>query len=350
MIQPYVMAMCQPTTQVIFGEGGALRPDVLDANVDHYCDLIARAARDHDAKLIAFPQFGLCGYAPGLTIDNWVDASLTLPGPHVDRIGQAAKAAGAHVVVQATERHAAFPGRYFISAALIKPDGSLGLVYRKHYSISMRTSPIEVFDAFVAQFGREGLFPVADTPLGRIGLAIGAEVHWPEGVRSLALNGAEIVINPVATAPLIDYMGRAGAASARSVRAFENMVYLGMSNMGAHVAAGAAPTEPRNAPCSQIYDFDGGLIATAPNATDVFALATIDIENLRRARAKPTANFLAQLQPAIHEDPHRPELWPANVFADGRAEQYGQLTAVEAAVWRRMQDAGRAVAPSEVEG
>lgn len=346
MIQPYVMAMCQPTTQTIFGEGGALRPEVLDANVEHYCDLIARAARDHDAKLIAFPQFGLCGYAPGLTLDNWVDASLTFPGPHLDRIGQAAKAAGAHVVVQATERHDAFPGRYFISACLIKPDGSLGLVYRKHYAISTRTSPVHVLDAFVAEFGQGGLFPVADTPLGRIGVVIGAEVHWPEGVRSLALNGAEIIINPVAASPVIDYMGRAGAALTRPVRAFENMVYLGMPNMGVTVAAGAAATEARKGPCSQIWDYDGELIATAPNETDAFALATIDIEALRRARAKPTANFLAQLQP-IHDDPGLPDLWPANTFAAARVEQYGELTAVEAAAWRRMQDAGRAVGPTD---
>ncbi len=346
MIQPYVMAMCQPTTQVIFGPGGVLLPQVLDANVEHYCALIEEAARAHGARLIAFPQFGLCGYAPGLTIDNWIDASLTFPGPHLERIGQAAKAAGAHVVVQATERHAAFPDRYFISACLIGPDGGLALTYRKHYSISLRTSPIDVLDAFVEAFGREALYPVADTPLGRIGLVIGAEPHWPEGVRSLALKGAEIIINPVATAPTLDYMGRAGAAAARPARAFENMVYLGMANMGAFTPpGGAASADAPLPPPSQIWDYDGALVGVAPQAPDQFALATIDIEALRRARAKPTANFIAQLQP-IHEDPGAPALWPPNAFADRRAETYGELLQVEAAVWRRLQDSGRAVGPT----
>ena len=304
MSQTYVMALCQPPTQTVFGPGGVFVPEHLEANLAQYEALIERAAREHDAKLIVFPQFGLSGYAPGLTVDQWIAASLTFPGAHVQRLGRAAKAAGAHVVVQAAEAHRAFPGRYFLSAGLLRPDGNLGLAYRKHYSISTRTSPADVYDEFIATFGVEGLFPVADTPLGRIGIVIGAEVNWPETVRSLALKGAEIILNPVATAPLIDYMGRAGASSVRAARAFENIVYLGMANMGLHVPAhGASEVAIDPPPPSQIYDFEGELIATAGAGPGQFALARIDIRALRQARARPAANFIAQIQPHIHTYP-----------------------------------------------
>ncbi len=340
MIAPYVMAACQPSIRTVFDGEGVFRPQVLDANVDHLCALVARAAREHGARLIVFPQFGLSGFKLGVSIDDWIGASLTFPGPHTERLGRAARAAGAHVVVQATEAHPAFPGRYFSTAALIGPDGGLRLTYRKNYVMTTRTRPIDVYDAFVRQFGADALFPVADTPLGRIGLAIAGEVNWPEVTRTLALKGAEVIANPTAS-PRLDYLGGPGALAVRPARAFENLVYLGMANMGEFLPQdGAAPDPGPPPPPSEIHDFTGALIGQAPVGPDQFALATIDIEALRAARARPTANFLAQIQPAIHQDPGAlARLWPANAFADRRVEAPGDLVAVEAAVWRRLQDA-----------
>jgi N-carbamoylputrescine amidase len=44
-------------------------------------------------------------------------------------------------------------------------------------------------------------YPVFDTAVGKIGVNICYDRHFPEGWRALALGGAEIVFNPNATAP-----------------------------------------------------------------------------------------------------------------------------------------------------
>lgn len=333
-IDPYVIAMCRPRTSTVFDGEGGVRRDLLDANVDHFCELIARAAGEHQARIVVFPQFAVTGYTP-LGGPGWDEASIEADGPEMTRIAQAARAAQAYVVVQFSERHPAFPGRYFLSAAILTPEGKVGIVHRKNYAMSLRTSPVDVFDRFVEVFGEDAFFPVLDTPLGVLGIAIGAEVHWPEPVRALALKGAEIVINPIAAAPLIDYLKRPGADVVRGVRAFENVVYLAMTN----IAAEASPPP-------QVYDYAGGTVEmSVPD--DVFALARIDIEALRKARTTPAGNFMAQIQPAIHEPLQGLPLWPANTFPEAAPRNAAELIQAEADVWAGLCGLGRGTAPAE---
>ncbi len=42
-------------------------------------------------------------------------------------------------------------------------------------------------------------YPIFDTAVGRIGVYVGYDRHFPEGWRALGLNGARIVFNPSAT-------------------------------------------------------------------------------------------------------------------------------------------------------
>ncbi len=50
-------------------------------------------------------------------------------------------------------------------------------------------------------------YPVFDTRVGKVGVYICYDRHFPEGARCLALNGAEIVFNPSATvAGLSEYL------------------------------------------------------------------------------------------------------------------------------------------------
>lgn len=324
-IPPYVLALCQPPTQTVFGQDGRVMPERVEANVEAYRTLIARAAAAHAAKLVVFPQFGLSGHAM-VDNDRWVEAAFDFAGPEIARIGDACRAAGAHAVIQTAERHPAFPGRYFLSAALIRPDATIGAIYRKHYTLSLRTSPIDVHDRFLATFGPDAFFPVIDTPLGRIGLTIGAEPHWPEVTRTLALRGAEVIVNPIAMADRLDYLDRPGADHVRGVRAFENMTYFAMANMGGIATA----------PPSEVYDHEGRPIARPAGDGAPFTLAEIDIERLRVARAAPGANLLAQIQPAIHPATDRTPLWPANAFAAAPPPGFEDILAIEAAVRQRL--------------
>lgn len=321
-IAPYTAALCRPATQSVFSTEGRIVPGALDANIALYCELIRQAASDHGARLIVFPQFSLTHYTP-LGQDVWLDAAITFPGPQADKLGEAARAANAFVVVQTAERHAAFPGRYFLSSAIFTPNGEAELIYRKNYAMSLRTSPIDVFEQFVDQFGPDAFFPVLHTPLGVLGTVIGAEVHWPEPVRALALKGAEVICNPVAAVQSLDYLNRAGAELVRPVRAFENTAYLGMANYADGMMDSA------------MYDFNGAAIGRRVDKT--FTVATIDIAALRAARSSPTANFFAQIQTDLHRELYDLPLWPANAFAERAPASFDALIEVETAARLRLE-------------
>lgn len=190
MPSPYILACCQPSVRIVF-DGGVLRADLLDANLSQCCAAVASIAGHTGAAIAVFPQFGLTGYAP-VEIAQWTAASIRIPGPETDRIAAAACAAKAYVALSVTEVHDRFPGRYFSSVVLFGPDGAILMVHRKNYVLSTRTRAIDVAEAFADAFGADAFFPVVETPLGRMGVAVAGEVYWPEAVRSLAARGADV--------------------------------------------------------------------------------------------------------------------------------------------------------------
>ncbi|WP_343614523.1 nitrilase-related carbon-nitrogen hydrolase [Novosphingobium sp.] len=320
-ITPYTAALCRPATRSVFGDKGFDSAAMRD-NLALYARLIREAADRHGARLVIFPQFSLTHYTM-LGQNVWHDAAITLPGVESEILGAACRAANAYAVVQTAEKHPAFPGRYFLSVAIITPQGEVGMVYRKTYAMSLRTSPGDLLERFLEVFGPEALFPVLSTPLGRLGTLVGAEVHWPEPVRELALKGAEVICNPVAAVETIDYLNRPGALIVRPVRAFENVAYLAMPNY----AEGKVSSEA--------YDFNGGAIGR--RVDDTWTLATIDIAALRAARAAPTANSLAQIQNDLHRGLYQSPIWPANRFADAPPADFQALIEEEQAAKRRLE-------------
>ena len=83
-----------------------------------------------------------------------------------------------------------WPGGVFNTTCLIGPDGIL-YRYRKvntwiPYEVHSSPHDIEGYD--------EPLFPVAETPIGRIGCAICYDWLFPEAIRQLAANGAEVLV------------------------------------------------------------------------------------------------------------------------------------------------------------
>ena len=83
-----------------------------------------------------------------------------------------------------------WPGVVFNTTCLIGPDGIL-YKYRK-------VNPWIPFEVHASPHDLPGydepLFPVADTPIGRIGCAICYDWLFPEAIRQLAANGAEVLI------------------------------------------------------------------------------------------------------------------------------------------------------------
>jgi N-carbamoylputrescine amidase len=94
-------------------------------------------------------------------------------------------------------------GVYYNTAAVIDADGKYLGKYRKHHIPQVAPG---FWEKFYFRPGNTG-YPVFQTAVGKIGVYICYDRHFPEGARILGLNGAEIVFNPSATvAGLSEYL------------------------------------------------------------------------------------------------------------------------------------------------
>jgi N-carbamoylputrescine amidase len=85
-------------------------------------------------------------------------------------------------------------GFYYNTAAVIDADGSYLGKYRKHHIPQVKG----FWEKYYFKPGNLG-WPVFDTAVGKVGVYICYDRHFPEGWRALGLAGAEIVYNPSAT-------------------------------------------------------------------------------------------------------------------------------------------------------
>jgi N-carbamoylputrescine amidase len=89
----------------------------------------------------------------------------------------------------------AMPGVYYNTAAVIDADGSFLGKYRKTHIPHVDPG---FYEKFFFKPGNLG-YPVFETAYCKLGVYICYDRHFPEGWRSLALNGAEYIVNPSAT-------------------------------------------------------------------------------------------------------------------------------------------------------
>ncbi len=108
------------------------------------------------------------------------------------------------------------PGVSYNSAALIDPEGRVIGIYRKvHVPFSL--------SGWEKYYFRPGYgFPVFPTPLGKIGIQICYDRDFPEGVRTLALNGADLILLPTGAPRNLADVWRMVCR----VRAYENGLYV----------------------------------------------------------------------------------------------------------------------------
>src|SRR2546428_10139489 len=125
-------------------------------------------------------------------------------GPTTKAMQERAKKHGMVLIVPMYEEDQ--PGVYYNTAAVIDADGKYLGKYRKNHIPQVKG----FWEKFYFRPGNTG-YPVFDTAVGRIGVYICYDRHFPEGWRALGLAGAKIVFNPSATSRgLSQYLWRLG--------------------------------------------------------------------------------------------------------------------------------------------
>ncbi|RYV51742.1 nitrilase-related carbon-nitrogen hydrolase [Pengzhenrongella frigida] len=154
----------------------------------------ARSAADAGAQVICFQELFYGPYF-GITQDpQYYAYAEPVPGPTTARFAALAKELGIVIILPVYEEDQ--PGVLYNTVAVIDADGSYLGKYRKHHIPHLP----KFWEKFYFRPGNLG-YPVFDTAVGKVGINICYDRHFPEGWRVLALNGAEIVFNPNATAP-----------------------------------------------------------------------------------------------------------------------------------------------------
>lgn len=345
MIEPYNVTVIQPNIKPVFKGKDPFRRGALQENLDKASELVLVGARSTRSKLFVLPEFFLQGYQAGRSVDDWIEASIRIPGPETEQLGKVAREAKAYIVGMAYDLIDDFPGRFWNTAFIIDPAGDVVLKYRKVYAMTGKTRPGDVYDQYVAKFGAEGLFPVVDTPIGRLGALVCYDINFPEVTRCLALQGAEVLLHCTAEGRSPYHMDEGGWEMARKVRAYENLAYLAMANVGRFID-GEGPEDFSHGH-SQIIDFNGRVLNIADTSNETMITAEIDIEALRRRRASPSVNFLAELNPQIHTPIYeKSRLWPTNGWADQPLRDVSENEQAAREAIGRMTEAGVLAAPA----
>ena len=145
--------------------------------------ILFREATAHGARLVVFPECATSGYGFA-DLESARAAAEPIPGPTTDALVAACVETGAYAVVGLLELEGE---AVYNSAVLVGPEGLRG-TYRKAHL------PLLGVDRFTVPGGTG--FRVWETAVGRVGIAICYDLRFPEALRALALEGADIVALP----------------------------------------------------------------------------------------------------------------------------------------------------------
>ncbi len=262
------------------------------ANTDRMLSMIdsavAGSAPFLPVRLVVFPEFAHAAPVFASVAELLEKLAVPIPNEHTDRLADKAREHGIYIqsgtMLEADPR---WPGVVFNATCLIGPTGILSK-YRK-------VNPWIPYEVHASPHDLPGyaepLFPVVETPIGRIGAAICYDWVFPEAIRQLAANGAEVLVRVSA------YMDPWGATApmdwwtiVNRCRALENTAFVVAANQGASLKHYPPYSWPGG---SQVIDFDGRILAEAsPGPGERIVVAPIDISALRHERAARVGHAL----------------------------------------------------------
>lgn len=241
-----------------------------------------------DVRLVAFPEFAHA--APIYLTAEELHDKLAVPVPNefTDRYAAKCREHGLYVQTGSfLERDMRWPGQVFNTTCLIGPSGLL-FKYRK-------VNPWLPWEVHASPHDLPGytdpLFPVADTEIGVIGAAICYDWLFPEAIRELAAQGAEVLVrvsaymDPWGATPPMDWW-----TVVNRCRALENMAYVVAANQGASLSHYPPFSWPGG---SMVVDFDGRILAQAdPGPGGKIVVAPVDVAALRAERTRRRGHHL----------------------------------------------------------
>lgn len=256
----------------------------LAVNRDRGLRAVERAANE-GADLVCFAELALDPFWPQVpaTPERLAHAE-PVPGPTVDAFAAKAAALGVVLVLNVFERDGK---RTFDTSPVIDSNGT----------ILGKTRMVHITD--YACFHERGYYspgdrgaPVYETSVGRIGVAICYDRHFPEYLRALALGGAEVVIVPQAGA--VDEWPEGLHEAEMRVAAFQNGFFTALCNRVGPEAELTFAGE------SFVCAPDGTVIARAGGGAEETLVCDLDLDLVPGSQARTL--FLDDRRPDLYAD------------------------------------------------
>ncbi len=262
------------------------------ANVSHMLAMAERAVVGYrpfgDVRLVVFPEFAHAAPVYETAAELHDKLAVPVPNEHTDRYHRFCRDHGCYIQTGSfLESDTRFPGHVFNTTCLIGPGG---LLYRYR-----KVNPWIPWEVHTSPHDLPGypdeLFPVADTEIGKIGVAICYDWLFPEAIRELALGGAEVLVrvsaymDPWGATPPMDWW-----TVVNRCRALENVAYV----VAANQAASADHYPPFSWPGgSMVVDYDGRILSQAdPGPGEKIVVGPVDVAALRAERERRSGHHM----------------------------------------------------------
>lgn len=296
---------------------------MITENVQRALELPARTASNPNIKLVALSEFfmtgqGGHGYRSPITLQR---LAIRYPGPEMELLSEFALKHKVYLAGSTFEIDDKLPGYVFNSAFILNDSGDLIHRYRKIQCADVwgslpDTTPSTIYDKYLDTYGYDFLFPVTDTPIGRLGTMVCFDQAHPEVARMLVKYGAEVIIHPSSEG---HGSGRRGWDIARQTRAFENVAYILSPLPGGEHFNPDSKYEHTNQMrgYTKMVNFDGSIQGELDTPGAATLAGTVDLLALRRARANPHLNLPMWDDPQVYVNDYAAEVGLANNLGTG---------------------------------
>ncbi len=279
-------------------------------------------------KLIALAEGALTGFTDEIfDVPHLIAARelfIDVPGEETEQLARLARHYGVYIVAQCKARWPEImKDRFFNTLFVISPSGEVVHKAAKNHVWCRERSctPHDVFDRWVEHFGDgiDAFYPVLRTEdIGNIGTICCSDGEYPEAVRALAFNGAEVVYRPSEAMPMTGsgYPGGGSWMVQNRAHGEFNSVYMLCPNIGpVYLSPNSRHPIDIAGGNSHIVDYRGNVVSYSASAANTMTCAIVDIEALRQFRAMNlNSNWLKDLRTELFRKMYDRSIHPSNLW------------------------------------
>ena len=249
---------------------------------------------------------------------------IDIPGEETEFLGRLARMYDTYIIAQCKARWPeVMPDRFFNTLFVIDRRGELVHKAAKNHLWCRERSctPHDIYDRWVELFGSgiEAFYPVLRTDdIGNIGTICCSDGEYPEAVRALAFNGAELVYRPSEAIPMANVGSSPGGSwmvPNRGHAEFNNL-YMLCPNIGpVYLSASTRHPIDISGGNGHIIGYRGEVLSHSVSGVNTAVSAVIDIEALRQFRAMNlNSNWMKDLRTELFREMYAQPIHPKNLW------------------------------------